>query len=106
MPSAPELSRHERIEHPKNIPDAVREFVLDRDNAQCQVCGTTGDNRLHLHHWKHFRSQGGGHEPENLVVVCFRCHDAIHEGRIDIELVEWRPGRWTAFVRRERWQRT
>jgi len=99
-----ELADHHAVEHPRNIPAAVRRAVLDRDNRQCQVCGTAGDNRLQLHHWWHFRSAGGGHDPENLVTVCFRCHEAIHAHHIDIRLFEIAPGEWSAFVRRRFWR--
>lgn len=87
-------TEHERAE--RDISPATRRFVLERDNLQCQVCGTTYD--LHLHHWKTFRSQGGGHEPENLVTVCFKHHEAIHRHEIDVVVMEWRPGEWSAFV--------
>lgn len=64
----------------------VRRAVLDRDNWQCQVCGVTGENRLHLHHVV-YRSQGGKDDESNLVTVCHRCHRSIHEGKVRVVLV-------------------
>jgi 5-methylcytosine-specific restriction endonuclease McrA len=61
------------------ISDATRQAVLDRDNCQCQKCGTSGENRLQLHHVE-FRSQGGGHSEDNLIVLCFKCHELLHRG--------------------------
>lgn len=93
------LDRHRASEQPKDIPAATRAEVLERDNHQCQVCGT--HRNLHLHHWWQFRSQGGGHEPWNLVTVCADDHDRIHSHLIDIELHEVR-GIWRAFVTRRK----
>lgn len=94
----PELSVHERRE--RDIPPAARRFVLERDNYQCVACGTSGENKLQLHHWFSFRSQGGGHDAWNLVTLCFRCHHEVHAGALDVELREWKPGQWAAFCRR------
>lgn len=85
---------HERVE--RDVPAKIRQAVLERDNHQCQACGTT--NGLHLHHWSSFRSLGGVHESENLITVCFKCHGLIHSRAIDIALIEWVPGEWAAFV--------
>jgi 5-methylcytosine-specific restriction endonuclease McrA len=81
-----------------DIPLAVRQAVLDRDGAQCQGCGTAGENRLTLHHLV-YRSQGGAHDPENLVVLCWKCHELVHLGVLSITLVEVAPGEWRAFRR-------
>jgi 5-methylcytosine-specific restriction endonuclease McrA len=78
---------------------SVRKIVLERDNYQCQVCGTTGDNRIQLHHWRDFRSMGGGDTADNLVTVCYADHQQIHLHNIDIALHEV-SGKWYAFVRR------
>lgn len=88
-------AEHLAKEHPKNIPESVRLAVLERDSYQCQLCGTSGENRLQLHHII-FRSQGGKHDEENLVVLCFRCHEDVHAGRQDILMVEV-DGVWCAF---------
>jgi hypothetical protein len=98
MPSMPDwLTAHWAWEHATRIPDAIRLAVLDRDNWSCVLCGTGGENRVQLHHWRSFRSHGGPHIPENLVTVCFRCHEDIHAGRQDVLLLEIEPNVWAAF---------
>lgn len=94
------MSDHEEWERRLHIPQSIRQAVLDRDNAQCQCCGTGGENRLQLHHWRQFRSHGGGHTTENLVTVCFRCHERIHRHEIDVVVLEVAAGVWRAFLRR------
>lgn len=88
---------HEAWEHRTAIPAAVRDAVLQRDNYQCQLCGTSGENRLQLHHWEHFRSHGGAHTPQNLVTLCFRCHDDVHAHRRAVVVLETSPGVFHAF---------
>lgn len=57
---------------------ATRLAVEQRARGFCEVsangCGIKGH---HLHH-RLMRSQGGGHDPANLLLVCWRCHDYIH----------------------------
>ena len=58
------------------FPDpALRIAVLARDGWQCQRCGSAGP--LHVHHICR-RSQGGPDRAENLLTLCWRCHDEIH----------------------------
>ena len=67
----------------QDIPPAVRRFVLRRDHGRCRVPGCRSARGLEVHHIKH-REHGGGHEPSNLVAICFACHQAHHEGRLAI----------------------
>lgn len=87
---------HQEREQPRNIPASVRQAVLDRDDAQCQLCGDAGSNKLQLHHLE-LRSQGGTHVAENLITLCFRCHGDVHAGRQDVALYEVAPGVFAAF---------
>jgi 5-methylcytosine-specific restriction endonuclease McrA len=64
-----------------DVPAATREFVWERDNGQCQVCGTSRD--VECHHVV-FRSHGGGHEPDNLTLLCAACHRLVHGGRLRV----------------------
>jgi 5-methylcytosine-specific restriction endonuclease McrA len=60
-------------------PDEYRrlcEQVLERDAWRCQFCGRR--EYLHVHHI-HFRSRGGDDVEENLIVLCFSCHRAVHD---------------------------
>ena len=58
----------------------IKAFVLDRDGYTCQYCkGRSGDKHLHCHHII-FRENGGSDDPENMIVLCRTCHDALHRG--------------------------
>ena len=55
-----------------------RKILLSKANDLCQICNNLPDFRgLAVHH-KQFRSKGGNHDLENLVVVCGKCHDELH----------------------------
>jgi hypothetical protein len=54
-------------------------LVRERDGGRCRVCGDPRD--VEVHHIV-FRSQGGGHDPENLVCLCADCHGAVHARRL------------------------
>ena len=92
-----DLTAHERRE--RDISEATRQAVLERDNGQCQACGQAGDNRLQLHHVI-YRSQGGSHDEENLVTLCFDCHKDVHDGLLRLAFIEWRPGDYSWFCAR------
>ena len=66
----------------KEITKKVREQVYARDSwddyPNCPTCGKPG--RHQLHHIRK-RSQGGDHCAENLINLCVKCHDQIHNGR-------------------------
>ena len=59
----------------------ARLAVIRRDGPLCRVCRRAG--AIHGHHVV-FRSQGGGHNPRNLIGVCGPCHAAIHGRKIVI----------------------
>lgn len=63
---------------PTGPSDATREYVRRRSGGFCQVLalGCMGKG-VHLHH-RLMRSQGGGHEAENLTLCCESCHSFIH----------------------------
>jgi len=70
----------------RTIPPAVRRAVLQRDGRRCQVPGCTNSLWLELHHLEH-RSDGGGHEEDNLLTVCGVHHRVTHDGLLGIERV-------------------
>lgn len=61
-----------------------RARALDRDNYTCQCCGKK-HVRLEVHHII-FRSLGGSDELNNLITLCEKCHKAIHDGKIVLNL--------------------
>ena len=62
----------------------VRAHTLDRDNYTCQCCGKK-HVRLEVHHII-FRSLGGSDELDNLITLCEKCHKALHDGKITLNL--------------------
>ena len=54
---------------------------LKEKYRHCQLCGNPQD--LHAHHIV-FRSQGGGDGEDNLIVLCARCHQLVHDERIRV----------------------
>lgn len=51
---------------------------LNRDNYTCQCCKTK-KGALHVHHIT-YRSNGGGDDLDNLIVLCEDCHKKLHKG--------------------------
>ena len=56
----------------------VKQYVLNRDKYQCQVCKKKNGLKLHVHHIQ-FRSNGGTNSPDNLTSLCETCHDKLHK---------------------------
>jgi hypothetical protein len=68
------------------IPPAIRAVVAHRDK-RCVIDGCTSRYRLQPHHIRHW-ADGGTHDPDNLVTLCwYHHHVAIHRSgfRIDPE---------------------
>ncbi len=63
----------------------VREYVLWRDNHECQHChGKSKDPVLNVHHIESRRT--GGNSPSNLITLCETCHIAHHKGKIKLNI--------------------
>jgi 5-methylcytosine-specific restriction endonuclease McrA len=56
----------------------------------CEVCGST--QGLQVHHAK-TKGSGGGDEPDNLMMVCYKCHYRAHN----------EPGFKQFILRMKRW---
>lgn len=64
----------------------TKSYVLTRDNYTCQQCkGKLKDVRVEVHHII-FRSNGGSDEQENLITLCIKCHDNVHNGSVKLKL--------------------
>ncbi|MEX1004750.1 MAG: DUF222 domain-containing protein [Acidimicrobiia bacterium] len=80
------------------IPGAIRNRVLQRDGHRCVIAGCNSRIRLQPHHLIPY-SEGGSHDPDNLITVCwYHHHVVIHQqGRIiDLES----PPQRRTFLRR------
>ena len=75
----------------------VREYVLYRDNHECQNChGKSKDERLNVHHIESRKT--GGNAPNNLITLCETCHKAYHEDEIKLNFKRSRSYRDAAFM--------
>lgn len=61
----------------KYIPTDIKAIVFNRDNGKCRKCGASGQIELNNHH-RNMVVDGGTSEPDNLVLLCSRCHDEWH----------------------------
>ncbi len=76
----------------QDIPPATRRLVMRRHHGRCGVPGCRNATYVDIHHVV-FRSDGGTHDPELLMVLCGAHHDAVHRGALRIE------GTWSAGFR-------
>ena len=76
-----------------------RKRILERDHYECQKCGES-EEELHVHHKKPIE-KGGIHTPNNLICLCWHCHEKTHGGRpITIDPNPTRPGIRSIFVKK------
>ena len=52
----------------------------------CEVCGSATVKDLEVHHIVQ-RSEGGGNNLRNLVVLCESCHDSHHAGELEVPVL-------------------
>ena len=75
----------------------VREYVLFRDNHECQCChGKSKDNVLNVHHIESRKT--GGNAPNNLITLCETCHQAYHKGEVTLKFKRGNSYRGAAFM--------
>lgn len=75
----------------------TREYVLFRDNHECQCChGKSKDNILNVHHIESRKT--GGNAPNNLITLCETCHKAYHKGKIKLSLQRGKSYRDATFM--------
>ena len=75
----------------------VREYVLWRDNHECQCChGKSKDDILNVHHIESRKT--GGNAPNNLVTLCKTCHHKYHDGQIKLNIKRGQSFRDAAFM--------
>lgn len=64
-----------------------RDQILERDNHQCQSCGS--DNELHIHHITPLSSFEGYEEAnrtDNLITLCAGCHASVERGDMEVKI--------------------
>jgi len=80
--------------HDRHIPFDVQKHIYERDTNTCRLCGwnvekwkNTDPRILELHHLKPHVKRGKN-SPENLIVICSKCHDRVHSGNLKIPFTE------------------
>ena len=61
----------------------IREYVLYRDNHTCQYC-KKNNVVLNVHHI--VTRKTGGDRPDNLIILCEKCHSKYHKGKIKLDV--------------------
>lgn len=80
----------------------VREYVLFRDNHECQCChGKSKDPVLNVHHIESRKT--GGDSPNNLITLCETCHHRYHQGEIKLSIKRGKSYRDATFMGIMRW---
>lgn len=74
----------------------ARKFVRERDGGKCRSCGRAGAEVHHLV----YRSRGGDHDPNNLALLCQRCHEDIHAHLIEVRFGGRNKARTVKFIRK------
>lgn len=80
------------------ISEQVRKYVWERDGGECQLFHarpvTEGLEIAHIRH----QGMGGDspesevNQPDNLILVCHKCHMKLHGPGIPYQIVRWDPG--------------
>jgi hypothetical protein len=65
----------------QDVSPSVRRLVWRRDHGKCVVPGCRSARFLDVHHVE-WRAEGGDHSPDNLCLLCFAHHQAVHDGRL------------------------
>jgi hypothetical protein len=80
----------------------AREYVLFRDDHECQCChGKSKDKVLNVHHIE--SRKVGGNAPNNLVTLCETCHALYHKGKVKLNLKRGTALRDAVFMGIMRW---
>ena len=73
-----------RYQDPTRLDENLRIACLMRDGYTCRHCGTR-KARLEAHHIV-YREHGGKDTLANLLTLCERCHDRVHDGTITLSV--------------------
>ncbi len=73
----PDTSKLDRLRLDPELYRELKMKILERDGWKCQHCGRR--DQLQIHHLVR-RSQRGADCEDNLIVLCSRCHRALHAG--------------------------
>ena len=82
----------------------VKQYVLTRDKRACQHCGKN-NTKLEVHHIK-FRSQGGTDNTDNLITLCIKCHNNLHNNKFEIKASkkDYKPNTFMSIIHKRFWK--
>ncbi len=78
---AKDESAHVGVRAKQTVSPATRRAALRRDHERCVVPGCRNARFLDVHHVA-LRSEGGGHDADNLTTLCGAHHRAVHRGEL------------------------
>ena len=87
MTECPKPRRRRMKPKKGDIPKWARDFVRARSGGRCEIRRPDCLGPADQQHHKKKRSQGGSHDPINLVDTCQNCHE-------DVENMRPGTGRW------------
>jgi Domain of unknown function (DUF222)/HNH endonuclease len=70
----------------RTISTPLRRFLGARDKG-CRFPGCSHTRYVHSHHIQHW-AEGGEPKPSNLVSLCYFHHRAVHEGGIEVQVLD------------------
>lgn len=62
----------------------IKEYLLNRENGKCQLCGKDKKEGFQIHHIEQ-RSNGGSNRLDNLALVHKSCHAKVHREEIQLK---------------------
>lgn len=74
----------------KKINEKMRDYIKKRDSNRCRICNSQIHSGGHIHHLWHRNSvvpaylnvpENSVHHPQNMVLLCPRCHTYYHLGK-------------------------
>ena len=66
------IKPNEEQDHPRNIPQKIKEIVYKRDNGKCVVCGSKKD--LQYDHVIPYSMGGTSKHENNIQLLCAKCN--------------------------------
>jgi hypothetical protein len=68
-------------EYPQEFNRALKNFVWERDNSVCQICGRHVSPKGVVGHVHHIDGYKEHNEYDNLILLCIHCHGKIHRSK-------------------------
>lgn len=75
--------RAERKKDERRKEQEIYRAVNVRDKRKCRICKKS-EFYMHHHHIV-YRSKGGEHTLENVLLLCGKCHSQVHKGQVHLE---------------------